>query len=463
MGDRPRASTGRRTAGAHVAPTALATSSPPFAPGLVRVLVRVAALVFAALAAVPAGAQAPRAPADDASRPAPPVRLELWTIELERDFSPFVEESLDAFEAAHPGTETVWRDVTLNDLEERLAEAHARGAAPDVVNVNVPLALGFAERGWLRDLGPSLSADDVTRYFPDLLDSFRIDGRETALPWYLTAPVLFYDPDAFVAAGLDPDDPPATTAEMFETARTLHARLGTPGIWPNLSGQQLLYRFLEAGLPVTDADSVRATFDTDAHAALLEELVILFEAGIVPGDAFDENVGTPASAFLAGRIPMVTANPTLLARMRAENAALYARVRAAPYPLGPGEVIHAPLMGLAVTAASDEPERALDLARHLAGDERLLAFARVAEILPATRGAAADPWFRSAGADATPEVRARRVASEQLSHARDLTMELPNASALFGRFEHHVVRAFLRFHAPIEALRAAARFWNALL
>lgn len=29
-----------------------------------------------------------------------------------------------------------------------------------------------------------------------------------------------------------------------------------PGIWPNLDGQQLLYRFLEAGLPVTDDDQV---------------------------------------------------------------------------------------------------------------------------------------------------------------------------------------------------------------
>lgn len=138
-------------------------------------------------------------------------------------------------------------------------------------------------------------------------------------------------------------------------------------------------------------------------------------------------------------------------------------MRVAPYPLGPGEAIHAPLMGLAVTAASDRPERALDLARHLASDERLLAFARVAEILPTTFGAAADPWFRGDSADAVPEVRARQVASAQLRYARNLTMELPNASTLSGRFEHDVVRAFLRFHTPIEALRAAARFWNALL
>ncbi len=427
------------------------------------------ALILAVLLAVPAGAAAQSAPPPlgaPSETPGAPLRLELWTIELARDFTPFVEESLAGFEATRPGTDVVWRDLTLGELEQRLAEAHARGAAPDVVNVNVPLALGFAERGWLRDLRPALDADDEARYFPGLLASFRIGGRTLALPWYLTAPVLFYDPDAFVAAGLDPDAPPATTGEALDTARTLHARLGTPGLWPNLGGQQLLYRFLEAGLPVTDADGRRAAIDDAEHAALLEELVVLFEAGVIPGDAFDENVGTPAAAFLAGRIPMVTANPTLLARMRSDDPDLYERVRVAPYPLGPGRAIHAPLMGLAVTAASRHPEAALELARHFAGDERLAAFGRVAEILPATRGAAADPWFRGEGADGpndTPEARARRVASAQLEHARDLTMELPNASALFQRFEHHVVRAFLGLHDPIEALRAAARFWNALL
>jgi len=429
------------------------------------------ALTLALTVPAPASAQTPAAEiaepvqADASARS--PRRLELWTIDLARDFAAFVEESVDGFESAHPDVEVVWRDLALGELPGRLADAHATGRAPDVVNVNVPLALAFAERGWLRDLGPSLDAGDHARWYPNLLASFRLGGRELAVPWYVTVPVLFYDPDAFVRAGLDPRRPPATSAEAFAAARQLHDRLDAPALWPSLSGQQLLYRFLEAGLPVTDDAGRRAAFDGEAHAALLGELVHLFETGVLPSDAFEENVGTPASAFVAGRIPMVTANPSLLVRLASENPDLYARVAIAPYPLGPGQAIHAPLMGLALTAASPHPEVALDLVRHLAGVERQLAFARIAAILPTALGAADDPWFAGDGSGSDDEqgldARARQVAVAQLPYARDLTMELPNASQLFRRFERDVVRAFLGLHSPIEALRAAARFWNALL
>ena len=428
-------------------------------------------VTLALTASGPASAQAPVAEnvgsAEAGAWAQSPRRLELWTIELARDFAPFIEESVDAFEASHRDVEIVWRDVPLGELGQRLADAHATGRAPDVVNVNVPLALAFAERGWLRDLGPSLDAVDHARWYPNLLASFRLGGRELAVPWYLTVPVLFYDPDAFVRAGLDPHRPPGTSAEAFAAARQLHERLGVPAIWPSLSGQQLLYRFLEAGLPVTDVAGRRAAFDSEAHAALLSELVYLFETGVLPSDAFEENAGTPASAFVAGRIPMVTANPSLLVRLASENPRLHHRVAIAPYPLGPGQAIHAPLMGLAVTAASPHPDVALDLVRHLAGVERQLAFARVAAILPTAVGAADDPWFAGDGPGSDDEqgldARARQVAAAQLPYARDLTMELPNASQLFRRFERDVLRAFLGLRSPIEALRAAARFWNALL
>lgn len=448
---------------------------------LTRVSVRTLAFTLTLALTVPGPASA-QTPAAETSRSegtgatAPvPRRLELWTIELARDFAPFLEESVAGFESSHPNIEVVWRDVTLDELAQRLANAHETGQEPDVVNVNVPLALAFAERGWLRDLGPSLDAGDHARWFPNLLASFRLGGRELAVPWYLTVPVLFYDPAAFARAGLDPGRPPSTSAEAFTTARLLHERLDAPAIWPSLNGQQLLYRFLEAGLPVTDDAGRRAAFDSEAHAALLGELVRLFETGVVPSDAFEENVGTPASAFVAGRIPMVTANASLLDRLANENPDLHARVAIAPYPSGPGHTVHAPLMGLAVTAASPHPGAALDLIRHLAGVERQLAFAQVAAILPTARAAADDPWFTGDGFgdgfdDATSsgsalglEARARRVAAAQLPYARDLTMELPNASQLFRRFEGEVVRAFLGLHSPIEALRAAARFWNALL
>ncbi len=430
-----------------------------------RWVLRLVALALALLPGTCAVAEGP-------SRAQAPIatggtRLELWTIALAPAFSGYVEASLALFEAAHPGTRVVWRDLPLGSLGDELARRIADGTPPDVVNVNVPLALGFTERGWLLDLAPSLDAADRAAYFPDLEASFRLAGGQRALPWYLTMPVLLFDPEAFAAAGLDPARPPATAAEFRAAAQKLHARLGGPGAWPNLGAQQLLYRFLEAGLPVVTDGGTRAAFDTPQHAAFLGDLVGLYADGVIPEAAFAPDAAGPAAsptaAFLQGIVPMLTANPQLLPRLRAENPALYARVGVAPYPAGPGGVVHAPLMGLAVTAASQRPGPALALARFLTGTERELAFARLTAILPASRRAAADPYFGAAGAGAAPEERARAVAAAQLPRARDLTMELPNASELFARFQRDVEEAFRRYLSAPDALHDAARWWDAKL
>ncbi len=391
------------------------------------------------------------------------TEIELWTIELAPTFDGYMGESLARYQKQRPDVTVVWRDAPLATFEAELAAAEAAGSAPDVVNVNVPLALDFAERGWLADLGPELDTADRARYFANLLASFHIGERQLALPWYLTVPVLFYDPELFTRAGLDPARPPATSAGALADARQLHDRLGIPGIWPNLAGQQLLYRFEEAGLPILDAAGTRAVFDSPEHASYLGQLATLYQQGVIPSAAFTQGAAGAADAFLAGKLAMLTANPQILTRMRASNPDLYARVGIAPYPLGPGDVIHAPLMGLAVTSASRAPSQALDLVRFLTGSERQLAFAKVTAIDPSARAAAADPYFQAAESGATPEERARQVAAAQLRYARDLTVHVPNASELFAYFQKKVEEALTGFRSPQDALAIATRFWDALL
>ncbi len=48
-------------------------------------------------------------------------------------------------------------------------------------------------------------------------------GEMLSLPFNSSTPVLWYNKDAFQAAGLDPDAPPRTWPEVIEAARTLHA------------------------------------------------------------------------------------------------------------------------------------------------------------------------------------------------------------------------------------------------
>jgi len=50
---------------------------------------------------------------------------------------------------------------------------------------------------------------------------YRYGGRLHSVPFNVSNPVLAYDTDAFAAAGLDPERPPATFAEVERAAQQL--------------------------------------------------------------------------------------------------------------------------------------------------------------------------------------------------------------------------------------------------
>ena len=65
---------------------------------------------------------------------------------------------------------------------------------------------------------------DLPDFEPRALDYYTLEGRLRAMPFNLAAPILYYDRDAFAAAGLDPDRPPATLEEVQEFSEALLVR-----------------------------------------------------------------------------------------------------------------------------------------------------------------------------------------------------------------------------------------------
>jgi len=62
---------------------------------------------------------------------------------------------------------------------------------------------------------------DISDFEPKALDFYTIDDVFFAMPFNLAGPILYYDRAAFEAAGLDPDDPPETLAEVREYSEQL--------------------------------------------------------------------------------------------------------------------------------------------------------------------------------------------------------------------------------------------------
>ncbi len=70
---------------------------------------------------------------------------------------------------------------------------------------------------------------------PNILGYYQINGKLNSMPWNVSTPLLYFDKDAFTAAGLDPNKPPTTLDEIRDAATKLTRK--------DASGQTTRYGF----------------------------------------------------------------------------------------------------------------------------------------------------------------------------------------------------------------------------
>ena len=62
---------------------------------------------------------------------------------------------------------------------------------------------------------------DISDLEPNVLAYYTVDGKLWSMPFNTSNPMLYYNKDMFKAAGLDPDKPPRTWAEVEDAAKKL--------------------------------------------------------------------------------------------------------------------------------------------------------------------------------------------------------------------------------------------------
>ncbi len=228
---------------------------------------------------------------------------------------------VDRFNATIGRQRGLWVDLNeISNIDERMLIATAGGDPPDVAGLYDRYIPQFAAQGALLDLThlapqAGIRVDD---FKPIWRDVAQFDGRLYGLPCAPFTVALFYNRALFREAGLDPDRPPQTTADLDACMRRLTKRdaggrivqLGFtawPGMlgwwhwaWPGFFGERLW-------------DGRRFTIDTPAGRAALEWLwnqrqehgvaaLLAFETSNLP-------IEGPDNPFLAGKLAMVMQGP----------------------------------------------------------------------------------------------------------------------------------------------------------
>ncbi len=188
--------------------------------------VAVAALTTAGVTAIgPAAAQSSSAkcPVGALKKADKPVEITMW-----HSMPRANEETLQAlvadFEAAQSDvTVKLVNQTTYRDTFEKYRAGLSSGDLPDLAQIE---DTGLQQMIDTRSIVPAAACAKADKYkFTDyvqrVLDYYTVEGTLWPMPFNVSNPVLYYNKAAFRAAGLDPEQPPATLEEVKEYSQTL--------------------------------------------------------------------------------------------------------------------------------------------------------------------------------------------------------------------------------------------------
>ncbi|MFI6417895.1 ABC transporter substrate-binding protein [Streptomyces sp. NPDC050842] len=156
-----------------------------------------------------------------------------------------IKSNVARFEKAHPNIKVkLVGDIADDKLSQALRAGGSNG--PDVAASFTTSNVGkFCHTGAFADLKPFLEKDkvDLDKTFSKVLQDYtQFEGKRCTLPLLSDAYGLYYNKDAFKAAGLDPEAPPKTWSEFAKVAKTLTKAKGDSyeqlGFMPNYLGYE---------------------------------------------------------------------------------------------------------------------------------------------------------------------------------------------------------------------------------
>lgn len=274
----------------------------------IRRAARAVLTTFAAGAVVLAAGCAGSQPTESAA-PAPgePTTLSLWG----RDSTAgFLQDLADAYNKAQ---DQVKVEVTIvsGDFGQKFSAAVAGGEPPDVTSLDLIQVPYYAEAGALTDLSDRVAEiSDIDDFSPGHVATSQWNGAWWALPFNAEASVLYYNKDLFRQAGLDPEAPPTTWAEMTAAAEKISALgNGVKGFYMSGDCGGCNLFVVSPYLRAAGADLLATTdqtidFSSQASIDAITFLNNLWTSGYMPEDAKSDTGANFYSTFATGTIGM---------------------------------------------------------------------------------------------------------------------------------------------------------------
>jgi multiple sugar transport system substrate-binding protein len=224
--------------------------------------------------------------------------------------------------------------LTYGDMVDQIRTAAFGNAAPNVANLMLLWGVEFAARGMLEEIDLADFGFKEEDFWPGALQSCRWEGKLYGIPRTNESMALLWNRDLFERAGLDPDSPPATWADVVEYSRAINEETGAHGygLVARVNHGNTPYRFMPTlwaygGSALDEAEDdpqyVESLLRTDGAKEALQTYYDMYVRDqSVPTGALTNDNSANTDLFFAGNLGMYIGHPSEYASMvdRAEAA-----------------------------------------------------------------------------------------------------------------------------------------------
>ncbi|UYG00398.1 ABC transporter substrate-binding protein [Halomonas sp. GD1P12] len=207
-----------------------------------------------------------------------------------------IDELVEEFEDEHPEIDV--EAIYAGNYDDTRVRAMSAIEAGDTPELSVMFSIDLFE---LIEQNAIVAFDDLVEtdeerawlngFYPGLMENGQLDGKTYGIPFQRSTIVLFWNKDAFEAAGLDPDTPPQNWDEMAEMAATVREASGDQwGVmvpstgYPYWMFQAFAY---QNGHRLMNEAGTEVYFDDPAAIEALEYWVSLAEDGVMPSGTIE--------------------------------------------------------------------------------------------------------------------------------------------------------------------------------
>ena len=341
------------------------------------------------------------------------VQIEYWHVAAESFGGATVKELVADFNKTHPNIEVTakYNPDMYKGLTQNLQAAIASGKNPDVVQMGYSFLNYAAENLQYTDLNKAFKeAGDENfmkdNFLPNVLNLAQTeDGKKIGLPYSVSVPVLYYNPEIFAKAGLDANNPPKTWDEVSKAAKQIKDKTGNMGFFM----QEYADNWAQQGLIESNGGQmlkkvngkVQAGFDSPEAAQAYQLLADMVKNGSGLHATNEEGF----QAYLSGKLGMVCT--TIGKRANFEKSAKFP-VKAVPFPAFTGKEVKIPAGGNFLMVFSKDAAKqkaAIEFIKYLESPEALAKWSTGTGYLPPRKGVADDPKGFKKLADENPNIK----------------------------------------------------------